>query len=145
MGVPGTGANVDLGLKVVDGLTFERDSIERGALYFLCVEFRRIGVLTRERRALRESAEDELLVAVEVVDALDWADSGRLGVNGAGRTVLDAKGVLEILLLLRLLKDIVGARAEICVDDAVAGSWGLEGVLEVVLEVFVAVHSNLNV
>jgi hypothetical protein len=145
VGVPGTGANVDLDLKVVDGLFFERDSTERGALYFLCVEFRRIGVLTRERRALRESAEDELLIVVEVVDTLDWADRGRLGVNGAGRTALDAEGVEDTLLLLRPLKDIVGARAEICVNDAVVGSWGAEGVLEAVLEVVVVVHSNLNV
>lgn len=70
VGVPGTGASVDFGLKN-DEAVFVRDSTDRGALYFLCVEFSKIGVLTRERRAASWSAELELVVDTDAVDPVD--------------------------------------------------------------------------
>lgn len=51
-------------------------------------------MLTRDKRAASWSAELELVVDTDAVDPVDWADSGRFGVNGVGRTVLDADGVL---------------------------------------------------
>ena len=86
VGVPGTGANVDLGL---NDILFGRDSTDKGALYFLCVELSNIGVFWRESRAVNCS----VVVFALLVDALDCADNGRLGVKGAGRTPLDADGV----------------------------------------------------
>ena len=60
----------------------------------MCVEFSKIGVLTRDKRAASWSAELELVVDTDAVDPVDWADSGRFGVNRVGRTVLDGDGVL---------------------------------------------------
>lgn len=67
-----------------------------------------MGVLTRERRAASWSA-DEFIVPVVDVEELDCADSGRLGVNSGGRPVLDAEGVLRMLLLR--LRDITERNA----------------------------------
>ena len=95
VGVPGTGAKFDLGLNNV--VLFGRASAESGALYFLWVEVNSIGVFTRERRAA--SCFSVVLVEFVVEDELDCAESGRLGVNGVGRTALEAEGVLGTTLL----------------------------------------------
>jgi hypothetical protein len=76
---------------------FGRASAESGALYFLWVEFNNIGVFTRERRAA--SCCSVVLVEFVVEDELDCAESGRLGVNGVGRTALEAEGVFGTTLL----------------------------------------------
>lgn len=93
VGVPGTGAKFDLGLN--NDVLFGRASAESGALYFLWVEFNNIGVFTRERRAASCCS----VVLVEFEDELDCAESGRLGVNGVGRTPLEAEGVFGTTLL----------------------------------------------
>ena len=102
VGVPGTGAKFDLGLN--NEVLFGRASAESGALYFLWVELNNIGVLTRESRAA--SCFSVVLVEFDVEDELDCAESGRLGVNGVGRTALEAEGVFGTTLLR--FKDITG-------------------------------------
>jgi hypothetical protein len=113
VGVPGTGAKVDLDLNSV--VLLGRASVESGALYFLWVEFNNTGVFTRERRAA--SCCSVVLVEETVVDdEFDIAESGRLGVNDPGRTALEAEGVVGIMLFR--FRDI----AE--VPRLEAGRWG---------------------
>jgi hypothetical protein len=82
VGVPGTGARLDLGLTVL----LARDSEETEALYFLCVDERRLGVV--ERPNLASISEIEPLEDVEDVD------SGFLGVNMVSLESLLPAGVL---------------------------------------------------
>lgn len=86
VGVPGTGARADF----VFAKPRVRDSAETGALYFLCVDARRLGVpVVRARRAVRESVED-----VE-----ESEERGRLGVKGAGRGCFEPAGVLGTVIV----------------------------------------------
>jgi hypothetical protein len=82
VGVPGTGARLDLGLTVL----LARDSDETEALYFLCVDERRLGVV--ERPNLPSTSEIEPLEDVEDVD------SGFLGVKRVSLASLLPAGVL---------------------------------------------------
>lgn len=81
VGVPGTGGSTDFGLLEI----FDRDSTERGALYFLCVDDRRLGVAVARAIRPERSLDD---------DEVDAAERGLFGVNGVGRLCLKAPGVL---------------------------------------------------
>lgn len=88
VGVPGTGARADF----VFAKPRVRDSAETGALYFLWVDARRLGVpVVRARRAVRESEED--------VDVEESEERGRLGVKGAGRGCFEPAGVLGTVIV----------------------------------------------
>jgi hypothetical protein len=87
VGVPGTGARIDLGFTVV----LVRDSEEMGALYFLCVDERIFGVVARANLASRSE--------IEPLEDVEDDDSGRLGVKGAGLVGLPTAGVLGTAML----------------------------------------------
>lgn len=90
VGVPGTGGRTDLGFTVV----LRRDSEEIAALYFLCVDERRFGVVNVVRANLASMSEMEPLEDAELEDV----DSGRLGVKGASFVGLLAAGVLGTVI-----------------------------------------------
>jgi hypothetical protein len=82
VGVPGTGARVDLGFTVL----LVRDSEEIGALYFLCVDERIFAVVVRANLASMSE--------IEPLEDVEDVDNGRLGVKGAGLVGLLPAGVL---------------------------------------------------
>lgn len=80
-------------------------------------------MLTRDRRAASWSAELELVVDTEAVDPVDCADSGRFGVNGVGRTALDADGVLGTFRLRDIAERWRISRGDLFLYNLSVESW----------------------